>query len=411
MKFFMNKDRSNKELIVKLICLIMAILMFLCSCGKEETTSKKKKKKVIVVKKPESSDTVDLPQDENNEFVYEEEEAEEEEEEDEGPDLQKEAVVDRSNRESKVPAKYSKLMWNEEFDGNSINTDKWAIRPDESGLNKSKMSFSTPEFMNVKDGAFHMYTRRWFDPYDPNIQYADAVGLWTKDTMSWRYGYIELCAKCPMNSTAWTSFWTQSGIRDGNKIIRADDGATYDFMLEIDMIETFGSYDTIVPNLHKWYTPKYKQKATELYAQYNPTSDEIKNLHTQNEFRAKYVISESENLGNEYHTYGFEWTPTYMAWYFDGIEYDRYEYGTKDRYYFSQTKKVVELTDMWNFDKSGQHMFFIIGNGAITPDSSGDIGDGYAPTDSEYPGELAIDWVRLYQDPNQAGSEFWKVKS
>ena len=59
---------------------------------------------------------------------------------------------------------------------------------------------------------------------------------------------------------------------------------------------------------------------------------------------------------------------------------------------------------MSNFVASNQIMWFIIGNGAISPQSIGDIGQGFAPADSDYPAEMAVDWIRLYQNPNQSNS-------
>ena len=222
----------------------------------------------------------------------------------------------------------------------------------------------------------------------------------TTNGMRFRYGYLELCAKIPLNSAVWSAFWTQSELRDND---------TYaDYMIEIDMIETFGSYTTIVPNLHKWYQARGQQKNFEKWKDvYNLESiNDCSYLkHTQNDFRAPYDVPHPENFSQQYHTYAFEWTDTYMAWYFDGIEYDRYDFATRyDTFYFANAKKSENGTDMSDFVASNQMMWFIIGNGAISPQSVGDIGQGFAPSDADYPAEMAVDWIRIYQNPNQVNN-------
>ena len=397
MKFFKNENISKKGLAVRLACLILAILMLLASCGEDAATAtKKKKKKVIVVKKPASSNTESSTDDEDDDdFVYEEEE---EEEEDEGEDLKKEPDVDHSDRSSHVPAQYNTLAFEEEFEGNALNLDVWTIETQETRTDTYKGT--DPELFGVYNGELHLTTRRWFDPYNEEVKYASPPGLHTTNGMCWRYGYLELCAKIPLNSAVWSAFWMCTRSQEP--------GLNYDFMVEIDIIETFGSYNTIVPNLHKWYSPQGQQKNFEKWAEKHKLST-IKDCsyltHTQNDFRSKYTVPYPENFSQQYHTYAFEWTDTYMAWYFDGVQYDFYDFKDRhDNFYFSTTKQSELGTDMSNFVASNQIMWFIIGNGAISPQSIGDIGQGFAPADSDYPAEMAVDWIRLYQNPNQSNS-------
>ena len=405
MKFFKNEDISKKGLAVRLACLVLAILMLLASCGEDTATaSKKKKKKVVVVKKPDSSNTESSGDDDDDNFVYdeddedeeeEEEEEDKDEEEDEGEDLKKEPDVDHSDRSSHVPSQYSNLVFAEEFEGTALNLDIWTIQTSETRTDVYQANI--PEMLGVYDGELHLTTRRWFDPYDEEIKYATPPDVHTTNGMCWRYGYLELCAKIPLNSAVWSAFWMCTRAEHKEDI--------YDYMIEIDMIETFGSYNTIVPNLHKWYSPTGKQKNFDKWKDVynlNSINDCSYLSHTQNDYRSPYKVPYPENFSKQYHTYAFEWTDTYMAWYFDGVEYDRYDFATRyDSFYFSKANKSENGTDMSNFVDSKQMMWFIIGNGAISPQSTGDIGTGFAPSDADYPAEMAVDWIRIYHDPNQ----------
>ena len=392
MKFFKNEEISKKGLAVRLVCLVLAILMLLAACGEDTATAtKKKKKKVVVVKKPASSDVEDTSSENtaDDDFNYEEEEEEEEEkpaeeqkeeEEDEGEDLKKEPIIDRSFRESTVPAKYSKLVWHDEFDGTVLNADNWSNAQWSWVTEQYKYLSTDTQFQNVKDGTLNRFGRLWFDPYNVDIKFAQAPGLHTTDLMRWRYGYIECCARMPYKPTTWSALWTQSDTFDSD--------LDRDYMIEIDIIEVFGSYDTFVPNVHKWYT----DAATERGIIPMP---ETGRPHTQDSYRVPHTFEHPENLYNEFHVYGFEWTPELFAWYVDGEKAYEYDFTRTDGY-----------SNMSSFARAGDYMWYIIGDGLITKATSGDMSyNGGAPY-SEYPAETQIDWIRLYQDPNEAASGF-----
>ena len=394
MKFFANENNSKKGLAVKLSCLIMAILMLLASCGEDtaSSSSTKKKKKQVIVKVPASSDVEDTSSEntssDNTDSDYivvdvdtetsEEEKTEVKEESkveeiDEGEDLKKEPFVDHSFTKSTAPANYSKLVWSDEFNGNSLNRDYWQTDtwPDPVKLSDTFISDSDSRLLNVKDGFLNMNVLRWFDPYNANIHYAQAPDIHTTDQMRWRYGYMEVCARMPYTSASWSALWTQTETRDWD--------TDSDYMVEIDIVEIMGAYDHFTPNLHKWYTKK---------AQSEGLID-----HTQDGERVSYTFYDNPNLANEFHVYGFEWTPTYMTWWIDGKEAYKYEFTKTDGY-----------TDMSNLVNSGDCMWYIIGNGRVSPLTSITMANGNVPNDKDYPSQLQVDWIRLYQDPGVSGN-------
>ena len=98
-------------------------------------------------------------------------------------------------------------------------------------------------------------------------------------------------ARVPFVRGAWPSFWSSSYGSlgpDGKQRIYTID----DYSIEIDIFEVFSSTDTLAPNIHKWYGD---------------------GNHTMwNDENEKYTF-DSADLNNEYHLYGFEWTPTEMS--------------------------------------------------------------------------------------------------
>ena len=382
MKFFRNDEISKKGLAVRLICLVLAILMLLAACGEDTVTKKKKKKKVIVVKKPNSSNVEDTSSDNtvDDDFSFDEEQTEEEE--GEGEDLKKQPIIDYSFRESTNPAKYSKLVWSDEFDGTALNGDNWStVTHTWIEIPEEKHVGLEPELINVKDGTLNMYGRLWFDPYNSAVKFANPPDVHSTNLMRWRYGYIECCARIPYKSTTWSALWTQSDTFDEDR--------DRNFMVEVDIFEVFGSYDTLVPNVHKWYTYKAEEEGV------IPSTLQDRR-HTQDIERVPYTFNNTDNLINEFHVYGFEWTPELFAWYVDGQKVYEYDFNTR----------TDGHTDMSSFVQAGDYMWYIISNGLITKSTSGDMSYNGGSPYSEYPAETQIDWIRLYQDPNQAANGF-----
>lgn len=377
MRFFSTDEGRTiaKKRAIRFICLLMSLLVFLSACGGEDevTTTKKKKKKVIVKRKNDNTSQTDSSSDESSsedDFYFESDE--DEEEEDEGEDLKKEEIKDNSFTKSCVPSQYSKLVWSDEFNGTKLDKTKW-LQFDGTDLNDYKhVSIDDEEYLNVKDGALHMYNRHVFDPYDPLKQYVGPHDLYTADTMNYRYGYLEMCAKMPYKNGCWSSWWLKS-VTEGNGISEAyDPNAKY--MVEVDIFELFGSEDTCTPNVHKWFDWW------------------LDNNHTQLPFKNTYTFDDFENLHNEWHVYGYEWTPTYMAFSVDGKEYYRYNFE-------------------WDFDESGDQyplinapQYIILGSGMITPHQTSMKGE---VDNAALPFEYAIDWMRLYQNPSEANSGIW----
>ena len=251
------------------------------------------------------------------------------------------------------------LVWNDEFDGDTLDPSRWTLR---AKMSQGDIKNGTDERnVAVADGKLLM--RSWRED-DPDVPYSTNTSVTTDGTMSFRYGYLEIYANVPFMRGAWPSYWTQS----------KDIHRSVDYMTEVDIFEIFGKTNGVSAQLHKW----------------NFTTGE----HCQLDYgRKDYYFDEEtvKTLNNEYHRYGFGWTPTEMYFTVDG------------EIFFTH-----DITENGNFGPFGtmqgfQDPLFVIFNNFLFTD-----GSSWKPSEealvhdgTEFPIEYSIEWIRLYQKPGE----------
>ena len=260
------------------------------------------------------------------------------------------------------------LVWNDEFDydgGELYDHDKWLQR---AQMNAKDMYNSMTE-RNVKTEDGNLVLRSWKEE-DTSISdgkpYSTNMSMTTRDSCNFCYGYLEMRAKVPFGKGCWPSFWMVQ--RDDMKNEGVNWGA------EIDIFEVFGSKDTVVPNIHKWY---------------NSTAE---NYHVQLDGNRKppYVFKDTTNLSDEYHTYGFYWDEEKMIFSVDGEDYCTMDIT-------AETGDFGKYKGMDGFHTPG---YIILNNFLFTPEASW-IPDGKVVDDNvKYPVTYTIDYMRLYQGEN-----------
>ena len=385
MKLLLTEEKNKKVLSVRLICLVLAMVMLLASCGEDASSSSSKKEQTS--SKAEASQAEDTSSDEeteddnssstenlsssessNNTESESDKTASSKPQEEDDDDITDD-YVDDSNRTSSVPKEYTKLVWSEEFEGTALNKNTWEIRSNYYESQYDCHCGEEPELLKVEDGCLTMAVRRWFDPYDPTKVYACPPSLATNISMNYRYGYLEMLAKVPFKTSSWPALWT--GQSPKYQDLKEECG----YGVEVDVFEIFGTTNSVVPNIHKWFTTNW-QKSHDNFS------------HAQTDIKSVYNFQDERNLSNEWHVYGYEWTDTYMAMYVDGVEYNRFDLN-------------------YNFDgmsgSEGFHIpsYVLLSNAVYSPGKS----DGpRTPDEKDFPGEFIIDYLRLYQNPNQANN-------
>lgn len=233
-------------------------------------------------------------------------------------------------------------------------------------------ALTSSEVVRVEDGLLKMEAINYSDENDENISYATNISLTTADTLNFKYGYLEMYAKVPFKNGVWPSWWLK-GVNEKryqdnfNGYLAKSD---VEYMPEVDIFENFGTTDTLTFNMHKWKI----DSPTDFY---NISLDSFG-------YDKSYTFQDSENLSEEFHTYGFEWTPDEMSVYVDGVKYFTYDLSV-------------------NFDATGKNtgmdcfhvpMYILLNNYLYTPEG-GYSNPSVNPED--LPAEYYVDWIKLYQ--------------
>jgi beta-glucanase (GH16 family) len=242
------------------------------------------------------------------------------------------------------------LVFSDEFNDTEMNPEKWNIQDDFSRLrNNDVLLDARTEDVEERDGKAYIYYSK-----DQSIEKKYYAGRFeSKYKYAKTFGYFEVRMHIVEPFGHQTAFWmmpNQEGTTAPNNVIdgTAKDGA------EIDIIEGNINSDTYSTGLH-WdgYGADHKSKGLKIDAN---------GLFTE-----------------EYHTYGFEWSPTFIKWYYDG-ELVRTE----------TDSKFIALVD--------HHLYF---TGSVFGESSTWVTKYIGNYDLLNNGgrdEAYIDWVRVYEN-------------
>jgi beta-glucanase (GH16 family) len=184
----------------------------------------------------------------------------------------------------RVPSGW-RLVWNDEFNGDSVNTSKWRVRDDSWATNELSMVTNRAKNVSVSDGVLNITAHRerysaYGETRDYTSGYLDTIGK-----SSWTYGRFEVRAKLPtkqgVSKGMWPAFW-----------LRPNDGGKG----EIDVMEAVGqstSDNRISQTIWYDYTGRI---ARQVHEDILPTG----------------------TSSGSFHVYATEWEPGEIRWYVDG---------------------------------------------------------------------------------------------
>ncbi len=277
------------------------------------------------------------------------------------------------------------LVWFDDFAGNVLNEANWTQKPCASYANDV---FYTYEDSNVKlasgDLNLTSFKNSYYDPEGDTLykqsEYLVPGSVQTENKMSYKYGYLEIRAKVPYKEGAWPAFWLRSSNATGKN-------ADAPYELEVDVFEVFGSKDTMRSNLHQHFTVETE----EVDENGDPIIEHI-DVQTTGEAISQaeaHTFTNSADLYNEYHTYGFEWSEDRMAIYVDReLQCE----------WFLDAESLAAYgldPDTTGFDTT---LNVIFGNNLITSETEGfSLSQMIEGNEGNLPVEFDIDWIRLYQ--------------
>ena len=257
------------------------------------------------------------------------------------------------------------LAWNCEFSditGDEGKLDSISGVAEIDGVNY--VTVGDKNCVNIENGVLNISPKYNYG----NMLAANAFS--TQSTMNFAYGYFEIRAKLSYSSANHPAIWFKS---DGKLNNSLDSG-----MFEYDLIETFGSTTGFNHNIHYW--------------------DSNGNDNNANHVTNRSHAFESNAEAAKYHTYGFEWY------------YDTQATSSKITLYVDGQKQGTLSASDINTDKDfSSPIYLILQNHPITEAYYNTNGswiskDAHVAGESDFPMDMCIDYIRLYQSKSNTGN-------
>ncbi|MGM9682571.1 MAG: family 16 glycosylhydrolase [Eubacteriales bacterium] len=256
------------------------------------------------------------------------------------------------------------MVWNDEFDGDELDSSVWQLY--DRMWNPTVKTTEDEKNICMEDGEIVMRTYR-----EEDDTFTTHKTLTTWNRMSFLYGYLEIYAKIPHDNGAWPGFWLQS----------VPQHREAEYMTEIDIFELYKS-GYMEGTMHKWYL--------------DPTTGGAV-AHDWNDPKI-YNFAGTDDFKNEYHLYGFGWTPTEIYFTVDGEIFGVYDITDSGDFGkgLGNPGDKGELTGMDGFQDP------VAINFTNWVNQSGSYKNSWTVNESsEFPFVFSIDWIRLYQVPGE----------
>lgn len=237
------------------------------------------------------------------------------------------------------------MIFHDDFDGNSLDTSKWAtcyanfrVGKDDCDHDQDELELYQPENVTVDNGILTLSARKQSVDADNGQTYDYTSGMISSgpsrghDTrFSFKYGYIEMRAKIPAGQGLWPAFWTLP--------------TSQKWPPEIDVFEILGDAPDVI-NMHYHYP--------------NGTDDGGDDGKTW----------QGPDFSSDWHTYAVDWEPDAITWYVDGVE----------RRTFTDTSMITS------------DPMYLIANLAVGGDWPGN-----PDASTTFPAQFQIDYIRVWQ--------------
>lgn len=255
------------------------------------------------------------------------------------------------------------LVFNEEFNGNSLNTNVWNyvtgyyINDDPGtwgwGNNELEHYTDSERNVNVSGGTLNLtaFEEPKSFPQDPNryAQYSSGK-ITSQNKVAFKYGRIDFRAKLPVGNGLWPALW----------LLPDDDTyGTWAASGEIDVMEARGRI------------PGASSGAIHFGGAWpaNTCLD------------GSYAFENGERIDTDYHIYSLVWEEDMLKWYVDG---NIFFYAASDQWYTTASGAKGAP-----FDQE----FYIIMNLAV----GGWFDGGITPEAGDLPATMQVDYVRVYK--------------
>lgn len=239
-----------------------------------------------------------------------------------------------------------KLVWQENFNGNRLDTSTWNYEVNDEGGGNHEWQYYTARDTNayVKDGLLHIRGLK----EDYLTRHYTSARLTTSKKADFTFGKMEIRAKLPLGPGMWPAIWMMP---TDSKF------GPWPLSGEIDIMEIKGQTpDTLYGTMH--YGPA-------------PPNNRYKG--------GKLVRPVPGGWGDDFHVYSIIWQKDKIEWLVDGIKYHE---GT-----------IADITNKKGVPYPYNERFHFIVNLAVGGDFVFNKVD-----DSALPNEFLIDYLKVWQE-------------
>jgi len=258
-----------------------------------------------------------------------------------------EALKPENTQPYTVPAGWQ-LVWNDEFDGTTLDTNKWtAYVGNTTGGNVYYTR--RPKNVYVANGLLHLVARHW-----GSHGYSYTSGqVRTEFKYSKKYGLIVARIRMPAGSGFWPAFWLLG--------TNYDPKAQWPHCGEIDIPESAGGSPTWVQGtIHN------------------------ADVNGQDTYQTlKYYFPTPGDTVTNFHTYGILWTSNSITWQVDGLDAQTWTN-------WGAASGTNAFPVPFN-----QPFFFLLQLAVTRPGGYGGSPNARTP----FPSEVQVDYVRVYDRP------------
>lgn len=280
------------------------------------------------------------------------------------------------------------LVWQDEFNGSSIDQSKWSLEQNCWGGGNDELQCYTNQLANafVADGLLHIVARKeqFSGPaiHEDSADYLTlpaktlpytSARLRSKNKGDWRYGRFEIRAKLPKGQGTWPAIW----------MLPTDQfyGA-WPLSGEIDIMEAV-NLGTISDEPSALADEVERRVHGTLHYGKRPPH----NVYTGK----SYKLPNGKSPADNFHTYAIEWQEGEISWFVDGVRYAT----QRSSEWFTDAKQIMpDITASAPFDQR----FHLLLNLAVGGNWAGNVNDK-GVDQSVFPQSMLVDFVRVYQRP------------
>ena len=222
--------------------------------------------------------------------------------------------------------------FSDEFNGKKLNSKQWwDFNPSWHGRKPSHFSRSN---VKVKRGYLQL-TAKSLNPKNVSVQdkargYDKFSTAIVKSKNRSHYGYYEARAKS-MSAGVCNAFWLYDPLEESIKYKHGE------YSEEIDIFEVFGKASK-EENHRAYYAAVHRYQTPYVESLVNKKKYKLENRYAK--------VNVSYDFYEDFHVYGFLWTPELLIWYLDGKEVFR-----RNNDFFKRPLHIIfdaEIMEVWD---------------------------------------------------------------